>query len=225
MSNNSNKSNLVIFLDMDETLIYSRDNPNNERTGKTNINECEVLMEYKDHQGWSTVFKRPHVDYFLKQLKIRFQHIYVFTAAMPGYTDRVLDKLDPTGAIFSKRYYRDSCSINKTCPSKFVKLEMRKDVFSLPRIKNLDPQRYVFLDDNWIYTLEYPQNTIPISCFNNEFRKRDKGLLKALEFIRQLDGALDVRPVLDERFEYTLRAELMEQIGVLMDPIPIDYLP
>ena len=217
------KSDLVIFLDLDETLVYTRRNRHNEPAGRTESNECEVLLEFKTDREWVTVFKRPYVDHFLRQLSNQFAEVYIFTAAVDWFADKVLDKLDPTKSIFTKRYYRDSCGYGWH-PSEYVQNMYRKNVFQLDGISiDLSPKRYVFLDDNWIYTINDTRNTIPISPFNDARRKHDKALLKALELIRLLDDVEDVRPVIDYLFDCSTR-HTFQQLNIIMDPIPVDFL-
>jgi TFIIF-interacting CTD phosphatase-like protein len=223
VENDPGKSDLVVFLDMDETLIYNCENSENQPMGKADSKECEVILEYEcSSRGWCTVFKRPHVDYFLQQLSQRYSRIYIFTAATKLCADPILDHLDPQGTIITKRFYRDSC-VKKSHPSKYVQSEYRKDVTALNIQPAIDPKRYVFLDDQWVYTLENPYNTIPISGFNNPCNQTDPGLLRALDLIRLLDGFEDVRPALDKLFDCTGRKNF-QSFNVWLDPIPVEYL-
>ncbi len=159
------ESDLIVILDMDECLIHSKflSTPGN---------------------------KRPYLDEFLQQVTSRFE-THVFTAAMEIYAKPVLDTLDPTGTMFAKRWYRETCSYDAT-----------NDVY----VKNLhrllptpdQHRRVVLVDNNPFSFLANPSNGILVSSFYND--PNDNTLLKVLDILNELHPKEDVRPILDERF-------------------------
>jgi NLI interacting factor-like phosphatase len=56
--------------------------------------------------------ERPHLHYFLEKVAEMFE-IVIFTASYREYASEILDKLDPEGRIFSRRFYQDSCTFKK----------------------------------------------------------------------------------------------------------------
>ena len=80
----------VLALDLDETLIHS-----------------------KQVDNGFVVATRPHAAEFIRACAGSFE-VVVFTASVRPYADPILDLLDPDGTLIRRRYYRDSCvpSIN-----------------------------------------------------------------------------------------------------------------
>ena len=55
------------------------------------------------------VYKRPHLDYFLAKVAEWF-NLVVFTASVAEYADPVIDWLDSSRTLFTKRYFRPDCT-------------------------------------------------------------------------------------------------------------------
>lgn len=77
----------TLVLDLDETLIHYKEE--DEENGRVNF--------------------RPFLDEFLSEMGAYF-NLVVFTASLQDYADPILNHLDPTGTLFSKRYYRHHVS-------------------------------------------------------------------------------------------------------------------
>ena len=86
LKNNSNKQ-YTLVLDLDETLIHFKPNPNNEESGTIKI--------------------RPFLMEFLEKIKDYYE-LVVFTAATQEYADPIINALDPNQKYFDfetwKRY-------------------------------------------------------------------------------------------------------------------------
>jgi len=141
--NNSNKNNvksyssdLIVFLDLDKTLIYTElksvsptekvekidseaDNADNDidngidnRMEEENDNHFMTRIYHHETKAWYTytVHKRPHLDSFLQEITSQFE-THIFTAACKDYAEPILDKLDPNNTMFANRYYRESCTM------------------------------------------------------------------------------------------------------------------
>lgn len=207
------KEDLVIFLDLDNTLIFTEfldDHDGKEAEGENVlISALEPGIEGRK----ITVYKRPHLDFFLQQVSTRFAQVNIFTAASKGYADCILNRLDPMGTIFTKRWYRDSC----TGPQH----DLRKDVLSLD-IK-VDPKRFVLVDDNGFHMLDNPCNGIVVARFGRERldENDDDVLLQVLRLLKKLDGHKDVRPRLEKQFQLPLVKMMLEDCDMKIGPISI----
>ena len=84
LANKSNKP-YTLVLDLDETLIHFKSNPNNESSGKIMI--------------------RPFLYDFLKNIKKDFELI-IFTAATQDYADPIINAIEKDEKYFDYRLYR-----------------------------------------------------------------------------------------------------------------------
>jgi CTD nuclear envelope phosphatase 1 len=124
----------ILVLDLDETLIHSHHDGLVRPTVKPGtppdfilrvltqiasptykINRFKLYIktlkvEIERHPVRFYVYKRPHVDYFLKVVS-QWYDLVVFTASMEIYGAAVADKLDNNTGILSRRYYRQVKSL------------------------------------------------------------------------------------------------------------------
>lgn len=84
LKNQSNKQ-YTLVLDLDETLIHFKINPNNEASG--------------------TLQFRPFLSEFISQIKKLFE-LVVFTAATQDYADPIIDAIEQKSTTFDHRLYR-----------------------------------------------------------------------------------------------------------------------
>ncbi|CAB9513958.1 Carboxy-terminal domain RNA polymerase II polypeptide A small phosphatase [Seminavis robusta] len=182
-------SDLMLFLDLDKTLIYS-----DRGFARPSNKDDDYFFITLPTTGSMKIHKRPHLDHFLKTISSRFE-VYIFTASESIYADKILDHLDPHGSIFSGRWYRQSCSgLQKKHP-----ISWRKDVLQLGI--PVDPKRFILVDDIPYFLLANPSNGIPITPFENT-DPTDDFLLSLQEYLIHLDEEHndDVRPSLEETF-------------------------
>mmetsp|Transcript_24392 Transcript_24392/g.34370 ORF Transcript_24392/g.34370 Transcript_24392/m.34370 type:complete len:522 (-) Transcript_24392:107-1672(-) len=122
------ESDLIVVLDMDECLIHSkflsskaasqwayqvqRNNSDNNNTND-NTNDPDAFVDSfcitLPDGDVVHVNKRPYLQEFLEAVTSKYE-THVFTAAMPVYASPVLDALDPTGTMFTQRWYRHDCT-------------------------------------------------------------------------------------------------------------------
>lgn len=130
------KARWVLVLDLDETLVHS---PN---------------------EGRAETIERPHVREFLRRAAEAFDEVAVFTAGTMDYASPILDRLDPVGRVFGRRFFRESCSIVEAPGG--GGLSVVKDLRILGEV---DLSR-VRLVDNTPSTYAYqPRCGVPISSF------------------------------------------------------------
>ncbi|KAK4531498.1 hypothetical protein CCYA_CCYA08G2355 [Cyanidiococcus yangmingshanensis] len=151
----------TLVLDLDETLVHS---------------------EWSRSTGWRTS-KRPGVDAFLAYMA-QFYEIVVFTSALPGYADPILDRLDPNGYITHRLYrhetkYRDGLHV--------------KDLAKL----NRDLRRTIIIDnDPRVFSLQ-SENGIEVAPWHGT-EPDDKELLRLTAFLEWVvrNDVDDVRTVI-----------------------------
>lgn len=150
----------TLVLDLDETLVHST---------------------WSRATGWKTA-KRPGVDAFLAYMS-SFYEIVVYTSAMPGYGEPILEKLDPNGYI-SHRLYRDA--------TKYEKGVHLKDLSKL----NRDLARTIIIDDDPNCFRLQPDNGIRVPPFTGDVN--DRYLLDLIPFLEYIvkEDIPDVRPVI-----------------------------
>ncbi|KAJ4841226.1 hypothetical protein Tsubulata_035930 [Turnera subulata] len=190
---------LTVVLDLDETLVCAYETsslPAVLRNQATEAGlkwfELECLSSDKENEGNSkinyvTVFERPGLDEFLKQLS-EFADLVLFTAGLEGYARPLVDRIDAENR-FCLRLYRPST----------ISTEYREHVKDLSCLSK-DPCRIVIVDNNPFSFLLQPLNGIPCIPFSAG-QPYDTQLLDVLlPLLKHLSQQKDVRPVLYERF-------------------------
>ncbi|XP_059666764.1 uncharacterized protein LOC132312413 [Cornus florida] len=190
---------LTVVLDLDETLVCSYEtsslpaiirNQASEAGLKWFELECVSLdkeCEGKPKVNYVTVFERPGLQEFLKQLS-EFAELVLFTAGLEGYARPLVDKIDVENR-FSLRLYRPST----------ISTEYREHVKDLSCLSK-DLCRTVIVDNNPFSFLLQPLNGIPCVPFSAG-QPHDEQLLDVLlPLLKHLYQQKDVRPMLYERF-------------------------
>ena len=122
----SNKA-YTLVLDLDETLIHFKPNPNNEESGTIKI--------------------RPYLMEFLEKIK-NYYELVVFTAATQEYADPIINALDPDNKYFDYRLYRKHTII---IDNDFVKdlSKLGRDMSRIIIVDNME-QNYKLQKNNGI---------------------------------------------------------------------------
>ncbi|KAF9303461.1 Nuclear envelope morphology protein 1 [Mortierella antarctica] len=167
----------TLVLDLDETLIHST-----SRGSRSQGYMVEVIVDR--HACLYFVYKRPHVDYFLKKVA-EWYKLVIFTASMAEYADPVIDWLDQNRTLFDKRYFRQACY--------FKNGSYLKDL----TVIEPDLSSVCLLDNSPISYSLNKENGIPIDSWIND--PNDEALLDLLPFLDALRFTEDVRSVLSLR--------------------------
>lgn len=196
---NRRTQQLTVVLDLDETLVCAYETsslPSIIRNQATEAGlkwfELECVSSDKECDGkpkvnYVTVFERPGLEEFLKQLS-EFADLVLFTAGLEGYARPLVDRIDVENR-FSLRLYRPSTTST----------EYREHVKDLSCLSK-DMCRTVIVDNNPFSFLLQPLNGIPCIPFSAG-QPHDVQLLEVLlPLLKHLSQQMDVRPVLYERF-------------------------
>ncbi|KAL5550450.1 hypothetical protein UlMin_000626 [Ulmus minor] len=190
---------LTVVLDLDETLICAYETsslPPSIHNQATEAGlkwfELECVSSDKECEGkpkisYVTVFERPGLQEFLKQLA-EFAVLVLFTAGLEGYARPLVDRIDAENR-FSFRLYRPST----------VSTQYREHVKDLCCLSK-DLSRVVIVDNNPFSFLLQPSNGIPCIPFSAGQPYDDQLLEVLLPLLKQLSLQKDVRPLLYERF-------------------------
>ncbi|CAL4895081.1 unnamed protein product [Urochloa decumbens] len=170
-----NTKNIVLVLDLDETLIHSKLQPCDDFDFT-----LQVFFNMEDHTVY--VRQRPHLEMFLHRVAQMFE-VVVFTASESVYAEPLLDKLDPDRKLISHRFYRESCT--------FSNGSYTKDL----TIFGVDLAKIVIVDNTPQLQVD---NGIPIKSWFDD--PSDVELMELLPFLATLVDAKDVRPIVSKNF-------------------------
>ena len=128
--NNINNKKFTLVLDLDETLIAFKINPNQQNNG---------ILKF-----------RPYLDYFLEKMK-KIYEIVVFTSATQEYADPIINSIEQNqkGKYFNARLYRQHTIIYE---NDFVKDISRigRPLNSIIIVDNM-PQNFRIQKENGIF--------------------------------------------------------------------------
>ncbi|KAJ1689722.1 hypothetical protein LUZ63_013877 [Rhynchospora breviuscula] len=175
------KKRNTLVLDLDETLVRST-------RGGCNVANSFIMYNFRIMHDNIPIYvmERPHLRCFLEKVAGLFE-IVIFTAGTRIYASKVLDKLDPEGKFFSRRFYRDSCK-------RFMEGGYVKDL----TILGVDLAKVAIIDNTpKVYRLQR-ENGIPIKSWYDD--PSDIELIRLLPFLETLAEAEDVRPLISKRF-------------------------
>ncbi|RKO86745.1 NLI interacting factor, partial [Blyttiomyces helicus] len=164
----------TLVLDLDETLVHST-----SRGSRNHDHMVEVLID--KHVCLYYVYKRPYCDEFLKKVS-EWYNVVVFTASVAEYADPVIDWLDNGRNLISKRYFRQSCTMQNGTYMKNLAV-VEPDLSQVCLVDN-SPISYAMNQDNGI----------PIEGWVSD--PADEALLDLLPFLDALRFTEDVRSLL-----------------------------
>ena len=186
---NAKPSSMVLVLDLDECLVHSRLG----KAGEGVSNHSFVFETDGAHPQSIHVTLRPHLQQFLSEVTSRYETC-VFTAGKFEYASPLLDILDPTGTMFSHRFFPKDLTYHKGLKCHVKDL---RSAFSQKGIA-FDPRRVVLVDNLSTNFALNPSNGIPIADFVGD--QNDSALHVLVQQLRRLEEFHDVRPVLDDAF-------------------------
>jgi len=228
---NTERSDLVVVLDMDECLIHFMTQDGEGGNQSQSDSEAKVEDDRENigvngmsknhpsviHVNNNKVFLRPGLINFLKFVTTRFE-THIFTAGTKDYADSILDSLCLLVGdedAFSKRWYRDDCDtidildpFTTFCidsiyvkPLSKVAEWVGRDADDLRRIVHVDDQARNFLLNHG--------NGIRVSEWRGD-NPHDSALSEVTKVLRMIDDGIagDVRPYLRNESYLTLKDHL-----------------
>ncbi|KAJ9089740.1 Nuclear envelope morphology protein 1 [Entomophthora muscae] len=183
-----------LVLDLDETLIHST-----SKGSKTHDHMVEVLID--KHACLYYVYRRPHVDYFLRKVS-EWYHLAIFTASVPEYANAVIDLLDPDRSLFQKRLFRKLPNVHTQISNDLHIIyphHVHGFVKDLTQVDN-DLSRVLLVDNSPVAFEKNTSNAVPIASWYNN-NAEDHALLDLLPFLDALRFVSDVRSILSFRIQ------------------------
>lgn len=167
------KSDILIILDLDETLIHA----------------TETRLEHKeDFKIFSYfVYKRPHLEFFLQELSKHFK-IGIWSSGSDDYVEEIINKITPENIHFEIVWGRSRCSIKRDFETQDYYYEKRLD--KLKR-KGFELEKILLVDDSPEKARKNYGNAVYIKEFTGN--RIDNELLKLLKYLISLRDVENVR--------------------------------
>lgn len=187
----------LLIIDLDETLIHSEfRNKDNYKAldAFTRNSKCQYrTFSYSDENYiyYIDVFFRPHLYHFLNTVSKYFD-LAIFTAAMKGYADTIIDYIDPDNKYFQFRLYRDAC----------IPIQQRLYIKDLRIIKDYDPLNVILMDNSLYSFMNQPSNGMLVNSFYTN--PKDTQLISAKNFlINHIYPCHDIRKECEKWYHFT----------------------
>lgn len=179
------KSEILVILDIDETLVYATKN--------------RLDIEHDFELGDYFVYKRPHLDEFLDYLERNFRFA-IWSSATDNFVDEMTQKLElKEKAIFcwarSKATFKRPSTFDSDGNLNIDSIDHHFFVKRLKKVKKLgfDLERILIIDDTPHKSQENYGNAIYISEFKGD--KDDNELLELTEYLTTLKQVDNVRQI------------------------------
>ncbi|XP_065889656.1 CTD nuclear envelope phosphatase 1-like [Dysidea avara] len=179
----------TMVLDLDETLIHSHHDGSYQPVPPKTPPDFVLRVTIERRPVRFFVYKRPHVDYFLKIVS-QWYDLVIFTASLEIYGTVVADKLENKKSIFQRRFFRQHCAADFNGYIKDLSM-ISPDLSSIFILDN-SPSAY-----KW-----NPDNAIPITSWFSDFH--DTALLDLLPMLDALRFTNDVRSILSRNLHLHL---------------------
>lgn len=181
------KSDILLVLDLDETLIHS--------VSKKDAYELTTKPDFSILDGEYVVFKRPNVEKFLRDV-YQIYDIAIWSSATKDYLAAVLEKITPSNVQYEFIWDRDRCT-NKFNPETYKNYHEKH----LNKIKSHPLSKILIVDDSPEKANANYGNWIPIKEFTTD--KNDKVLAKLYQYLVSLKDVNDVRKL--EKRNWSMR--------------------
>ena len=140
------------------------------------VMDLDETMIHSFPPEYTRYVERPYLREFLDRAIRQYDEIVVFTAGTRAYAEPILDRLDPDGRYFGRRFYRDSCTVTADGQVlKDLRILNERDMESTVRIIDNTPS---------VFALQ-PMCGIPISSFYGD-NPDDHALLDILDALVNL---------------------------------------
>ncbi len=175
------KSDILIVLDLDETLVYAT---------KTRLKHKEDFRIFDYF-----VYKRPYFEFFIQGLFDRFR-IGIWSSGSDDYVGEIVKHIKPDNVNFEMIWGRSRCSVVKNFETQDYFYEKRLDKL---KNKGFKLEKILLIDDSPEKTRKNYGNAVYIGEFKGS--KSDKELPKLLKYLISLENTENVR-ILEKRGWY-----------------------
>ena len=169
------KSNKLLILDVDETLIHATEK------------ELGFSPDFKLEKYF--VYKRPHLDQFLENISKHFT-IGIWSSADDSYVTEIVNKIKPDNIEFEIIWGRSRCSLKKDYTFDNYFFEKRLDKL---KKKGFKLEQIIIVDD----TPEKSRNNYGNVIYIKEFLgdTTDEELNHLLDYLLTLKNAVNIRSI------------------------------
>lgn len=185
-------SNLIVVLDLDETLLHSSFDWSAAIT-KTDVTPDAMLDLGTEH---AAIWLRPGAKEFVKAVCERYE-TYLFTAGKAGYANPVVDALlDPDRSLFAGRFFQPmvTTTTNSDGSMNYYKdLNVIMELTGRKKNSKLWQKRTILIDDNRDNFIYQPGVLIEAYRISND---KDSHLAQKAQFLNDIERVPDVRPFL-----------------------------
>lgn len=194
---------LLVSLDLDETLIYTEDNP--YRVNFLERKSPDFFTEKNE-----PVFFRPSVKGFIKKLKNHDNiKVGIFTASQSHYANPILEELFGDLESLSHLLYQERVTLREAVVANpygsGYQREQLKDLKKVLKATKHDVKRTVAVDDKMIYH-RHRGNTLLVPAYMAQ--KEDDALYKVYQ---DIDFLLDKDNVRDYIKKYAVQRNIKPQ--------------
>lgn len=175
MQATGNETPALLILDLDETLIHACEDP---------VHTVDAFTV-----GPYTVYKRPGVDKFLKDVATRFD-LAIWSSAGSEYVERIADELGQNSISWRFVWSRSRCT--ERLNSETLQLVYIKDLKKVKRL-GYDLARILVIDDSPEKLSRNYGNAVYIKEFTGS--ATDNELEHLSRYLLTIDGCADFRRV------------------------------
>ena len=168
----------ILCVDLDETLVHTV-----PTSSSKNYMGSGYSIGYK-MEGFYLML-RPYLSLFLQEMK-RHYELRVFTSSEESYASQIINKIDESGSLFTKKYFRQNCRL--------VNGRLVKDL----RVLECDLRRVVLMDNSVVSFCLQLSNGVYIKSFYGS--AYDSELASYINLLREIAACVDVRQKINEKW-------------------------
>lgn len=169
------KSNKLLILDLDETLIHATEN------------KLEILEDFQFEQYY--VYKRPHLNAFLEHVSKYFT-VGIWSSADDDYVTEIVQRIIPSTIELKVVWGRSRCSVKRDYDYDQYNFEKRLDKLKKQGFKQ---EQIIIVDDSPEKTRNNYGNAIYIKEFTGD--KNDEELKFLHDYLLTLKEVDNVRSI------------------------------
>jgi Dullard-like phosphatase family protein len=168
----------ILCVDLDETLVHTV-----PASAAKSYTGSGYSIGYK-MEGFYLML-RPYLPMFLQEMR-KYYELRIFTSSEEGYATQIIKKIDESGTLFAKKYFRPSCRL--------VGGRLVKDL----RVAECDLRRVVLIDNSVLSFCLQLSNGVYIKSFYGS--AYDTELISYINLLKEIAVCDDVRQNINEKW-------------------------